>query len=188
MIRTDNLLLDYFSKNSIILDRYSLQVEVFKPRQTIIHQEKFGRYVHIIKEGIAKCFVEEANGKEFVQEFFGEGKLLGEIEALTSTESFSNVMALSSVRTYSMKKDDFLSMVENEENVGLMVSRAIANKLRDTAVRASLQQSYTIEYCLKELLEFQNRNSISINKRDIANYLGITVRSLNRTMKSIEQI
>ncbi len=188
MIRTNNELLNFFSRRDNWKRYDTIQEKQFKPGQKLIVQGKEGRCVHIIKKGIAKCFVREENGKEFVQEFFSAGELLGEIEVLNNTCSFSAVMALTEVVTYYIGKDDFYSMMQSTGGFNLMVSRALATKLRDTAIRTSHQQTYPIAHNLNKLVQLSSKQAEMFSKKDIADYLGITLRSLNRTLKQMKGI
>lgn len=188
MIRTNNELLDFFSQWDDPERYKTFQEKQFGPGQKLIVQGKEGRFVHIIKEGIAKCYVCEENGKEFVQEFFGAGELLGEIEVLNNTRTFSSVMALTAVTTHCMGKDDFCAMMKNVQGFNLMVSRALATKLRDTAIRTSRQQTYPMAHNLNKLSQLLSKETDMFSKKDIADYLGITLRSLNRSLKQMEQM
>jgi CRP-like cAMP-binding protein len=188
MIRTNNELLDFFSQWENREGYGTFQEKQFGPGQKLIVQGKEGRYVHIIKKGIAKCYVSEENGKEFVQEFFGVGELLGEIEVLNDTYTFSTVMALTAVTTYCMGKDDFCAMMKSTEGFNLMVSRALAAKLRDTAIRTSHQQTHPVAHNLNKLIQLSSKHTSFFSKKDIADYLGITLRSLNRALKQMERM
>lgn len=188
MIRTNSELLDFFSQWDNPEGYKTFKEKQFDPGQKLIVQGKEGRFVHIIKKGIAKCYVSEENGKEFVQEFFGAGELLGEIEVLNHTRTFSTVVALTTVCTYCIGKDDFYAMMKSTRGFNLMVSRALAAKLRDTAIRTSRQQTYPTAHNLNKLSQLFSKETGMFSKKDIADYLGITLRSLNRSLKQMGQM
>jgi CRP-like cAMP-binding protein len=48
-----------------------------------------------------------------------------------------------------------------------------------------MQQLYTVEHAVKRLLELQTRQQLNFSKEDMAAYLGITLRSLNRALKHL---
>jgi len=62
-----------------------------------------------------------------------------------------------------------------------------ATRIVNTARRASYQQLYRIEYSLHQLVEMQKKQAITLSKEDIAAYLGISVRSLNRSLKQLKE-
>jgi CRP-like cAMP-binding protein len=185
MIRTDE---EFLKKlNGIVSKNTSPLIKKvrFNLGDLIINQDTTGKYVYIILEGIVKCHVNEPNGKEFIQEFFGPGKLLGEIEALTKTKSFSNVTALSSVCLYKIDNYHFLDLIGKQDELALAILRSTALKLRQTAVRASFQQTHKVRESLQKLARSQPSYQVALTKKDIASYLGVTMRSLNRDIKNL---
>ncbi len=185
MIRTNHELLDFFSKH---FEAYEfIKHEEFYPGTKMISQDSRVRGVYIIEKGIGKCYVEEENGKVFIQEFFGKGEILGEVEIFDDSLSFSNVEAVTTIRAYRIEKDDFYQLIEKKNEFGIILFKTLAIKLRNTAKRASSQQSYPLEYNLKKLLQLSSKETEHISKNDLASYLGITLRSLNRKIKQIQK-
>ncbi|GAA4275262.1 Crp/Fnr family transcriptional regulator [Aquimarina gracilis] len=185
MIRTNHELLDFFSKNCE--ENEFIKYEQFHPGKKIINQGSLVRGVYIIEKGIGKCYVEEENGKIFIQEFFGKGEILGEVEIFDDALSFSNVEAVTRISAYRIEKNDFYKLIEKKNEFGIILFKAMAVKLRNTAKRASSQQSYPLEYNLKKLLQLSSAETEHISKNDMASYLGITLRSLNRKIKQIQK-
>jgi CRP-like cAMP-binding protein len=183
MIRTNDELLNFFLLRENLDNEVTIRENIFEPGDTIIQQGKNGQFVHIVKQGIAKCFVMEQNGKEFVQEFFGKGELLGEIEVLKDTLAFSNVVALTQMVTFGISKSDFYRLMESTKGFGVVLARALATKLRDTAIRASYQQTFPLNQNFDKLIELSFNQAGILSKKDISDYLGITLRSLNRMLK-----
>jgi CRP-like cAMP-binding protein len=64
---------------------------------------------------------------------------------------------------------------------------SFAERLINTATRASFQQLHTVEHTLSRLLELLKEQNMNISKEDMAAYLGITIRSLNRTLKKLKE-
>ncbi len=184
MIRINKELVDYFKdlKTSNTID--CIHKEVFGPGDFLIHQHKKGNIIFIIERGIAKCFVNEDNGRDFIQEFVGEGEILGEIEVFTDTLSFSNVQAITEITAFKVYKSDFYKLLDEHHALNQIVIRAIAVKLRNTAMRASQQQLHPIDYNLKKFMALIANQQLNVSKQDIADYLGITIRSLNRALKN----
>lgn len=55
----------------------------------------------------------------------------------------------------------------------------------NTSSRAVYQQLYPIKYALTKLLTIEKRQGLNLSKADMASYLGIDIRSLNRLLKEI---
>jgi len=183
MIRINKELLDYFNDLYVLQTFNFVEKESFSVGNFLIHQNKKGNDIFIIKTGITKCFVNEENGRDFIQEFFGEGEILGEIEIFTETLSFSNVIALTDVTAYKIDKKNFYKLLDTNKDLNLIIIRALATKIRDTAIRTSQQQVHPLDYNLKRLLRLISDQKINFSKQDLADYLGITLRSLNRSLK-----
>ncbi len=67
-----------------------------------------------------------------------------------------------------------------------LLLESFAERICNTATCASFQQLHTVEQTLARLLELQQEQSLEISKEDMAAYLGITIRSLNRTLKKLK--
>ncbi len=188
MIRINQELLTFFSKLSGSSAGSSVMEKRFATGNNIINQGKHVTSVFIIKNGIVKCIVNEENGRDFIQEFFSQDEILGELEIFNNTISFCNVEAITEVEAYHINKKDFYALLENHRELNILLLRALANKVRDTAIRASQQQSHPIAYNLQKLLVFSADQARLFSKQDLANYLGITLRSLNRAISELNGV
>ena len=136
----------------------------------------------IIKDGITKCFLSEENGKDYLMAFLGKGEIIGELEAIRNQSCLCNVEALMDVQAYALSISYFKTLLEKDLTLSNLLLHIFAERLNHTSSRASFQQLYTIEHSLSKLLALQANLRISISKEDMAAYLGITVRSLNRIL------
>jgi len=79
-----------------------------------------------------------------------------------------------------------LSLIETNVNFTKILLQELSTRIIQTSSRASFQQLYTLEYGLTKLLKLQTDADLEISKEDMAAYLGISVRSLNRTLKQVQ--
>ena len=93
--------------------RYFL-LEKYNPKEMILKQDKKYASVYIIKSGITKCYLSDENGKEFIQEFFGEGMEFGELEVFSDNLSFCSIEAISSVEVYKVSHQHYSELLEND--------------------------------------------------------------------------
>jgi CRP-like cAMP-binding protein len=187
MIRQNKELLNYVIKlhqseaNNLVVEQF------FSPKQQIIQHNKQVFHVYILKSGVAKCFLTEDNGKEFIEEFFGEGEIVGEIEVIKEHLSIADIEAISDLVVYKIQKDDFNTLLESDKTFNRLILKALSSKIHYKAIRHSYNQSHPVESNLlrlkKDFPDFIN----TIPKQDIANYLGITLRSLNRTLNDLKE-
>jgi len=139
--------------------------------------------VFFIRSGIVKCSFAEDNGKEYILEFLGEGQVLGELEAITKAPAMSSVQAISDLSVYMLDKTTFLDLLRRSEAFNIAVMELMAVRLTDTAVRSARQQLNPLERNLAQLQEALEYEKLPCTKQELADYLGITLRSLNRMLK-----
>ncbi|QNK64597.1 Crp/Fnr family transcriptional regulator [Pedobacter sp. PAMC26386] len=169
-VRKEDIILRSFSEGGRVLEQGTKIDKVF-----------------VIKEGITKCYLTEENDKNYIFEFLGKGEIIGEIEALKNRESLCTVEAISEVSVYCMSAVFFLSLVDKNLEINKILLHALSDRILNTSSRASFQQLYSLEYGLSKLLDLQKKEQISLTRDDMAAYLGITIRSLNRALKQLKK-
>jgi CRP-like cAMP-binding protein len=188
MIRINRELLDYMVKrHRLYPENGGITEQKFSPKEQIIGQGKNVLAVYVIKSGIAKCYLSQDNGKDFIQEFFGEGELFGEIEAINGTLSFCCIEAITEVVVYKITQKHFREWLATDKNFNDLILKALATKIHYKALRHAYHQSHAIEDNLLRLKHIFPGFIQTIAKQDIANYLGITLRSLNRTLNDLKK-
>lgn len=181
MIRTNIELLEYIkaSRNST---HYFIEEEIQKG-QKIIDQNRNSSFGYIIKSGIAKCFLTDNNGNDFIQEFFSEGELFGEVEIINNTNNFCTIEAISEMTVYKVSTTSFQYLLENDKKFNTLIMKSFAKKIQYKAIRHSHNQLHSIKSNLFRLQQSTLDFMEIISKNDIASYLGISLRSLNRILK-----
>ena len=139
--------------------------------------------VYFIKSGIVKCTFSEEDDKEFILEFLGEGEVLGEIEAISKAPAMSSVRAISELSVYMLDKAGFLALLGRHGAFNAAILELMAVRLTDTAVRSARQQLNPLERNLSQLLDALEYEKLPCTKQELADYLGITLRSLNRLLR-----
>jgi CRP/FNR family transcriptional regulator, anaerobic regulatory protein len=157
-------------------------VKKFKSGAAILLQDELIRSVYFVKTGLVKCFITQDNGKNYILDFFNAGHLVGEFGFVTSQRSFCTAMALTEVEVYTLKVSYLEELMKHYPAFTIRLFKSLASRLHQTSERAAYQQTYPAEYALLRLLLLSER-SLSMAKQDIADYLGITKRNLNRKLK-----
>ncbi|MDR2271148.1 MAG: Crp/Fnr family transcriptional regulator [Sphingobacterium sp.] len=153
--------------------------------QNLYVQGAVSNKVMVIREGIAKCYFTEANDKEYIVEFLSIGEIIGEIECIRPISSLCSIQAMTDVTVYAFSKPYFRELLGRDITLSNMLLDVMAQRIVHTSSRASYQQLYSLEHSLNRLLEIQSQQDITIRKEDMAAYLGISVRSLNRELKKL---
>jgi CRP-like cAMP-binding protein len=155
----------------------------FPKGHLLIGQGMKTTHVFFIRSGIVKCSYTEDGEKEYIFEFLGEGEVLGEIEAIRKTPAMSGVRAISDLSVYMLDKASFLDLLRKNAGLNTAILELMAVRLADTAVRSARQQLNSLEHNLAQLLDALEKEKVPCTKQELADYLGITVRSLNRMLR-----
>ncbi len=185
MIRTDVDFLTYIDTLSKKHPDYFL-LECYQSKEIILEQAKRYQFLYIIKSGITKCFLSDENGKDFIQEFLGKGMEFGELEVFSGNLSFCSIQAISKVEVFKISHKQYNHLLENDPIFNRLILKSMAIKIGYKAPRHSFQQSYSIEENILKLKKSYPDYDTIFSKKDIANYLGITLRSLNRTLNGLK--
>ncbi|WP_421976130.1 Crp/Fnr family transcriptional regulator [Roseivirga seohaensis] len=159
----------------------------FKSGHVILDQNSKVNNVYMVKEGLTKCYLTEDTGKDFIQEFFGPGEIFGELEIFSETYSFCAIETVSQVSLYKITHKGFVELLKKHKEFNWLMLKSLASKVKYKAIRHSFNQSHNTETNLMRLKsEHENIYSL-IPKKDLANYLGVTERNLNRAINRLKE-
>lgn len=186
MLRTNQTFLNYleglYRKQE---NKTGITLKSFLSGEKILIQDQKPSKIMLIKEGITKCYFVEENGKEFIVEFLGSGEIIGEVELIKNIPCLCSIGTLTNVTVYAVDISYFKSLLKNDLTLNNLLLESFTERIINISSRASYQQLYTTEHTLAQLIKMQDKQDIRISKEDMAAYLGITVRSLNRILNKI---
>jgi CRP-like cAMP-binding protein len=159
-----------------------ISLKLFPRGSRLLQQGEQATKIFIVAEGITKCYFSEENGKNYILEFLGEGEIAGELEVIKDINCLCSVEAVTAVRAYVLTVPLVRYLLENNPLFNQMLLTELAERIINTSSRSSFQQLYSVEHALKKLLQLQAEHELSISKEDMAAYLGVTLRSLNRLL------
>ena len=188
MLKTNESFFDYLS--ALYEDQNRKEAIILKQcakSGRLLSQDEAASKVMLIVSGITKCYFTEDNDKEYILEFLGKGEIIGEVELIRNIPCLCTIEAMTDVSYFAIDKSYFSALLQTDISLNHLLLNSFAKRIVDTASRASYQQLYTIEHSLNKLMELQTKQDISLSKDEMASYLGITVRSLNRAMKDFQE-
>ncbi|KXX66895.1 Crp/Fnr family transcriptional regulator [Flammeovirga sp. SJP92] len=186
MLRKNQSFLEYIEQLYAQQERKDkIIVKTYKPGQKLLFQDEKLTKVIIIKTGITKCYFTEENDKDYIFEFLGEGEIVGEVEFIRKVPCLCSIEVITEVTAYAIALDYFTDLIKTDLRLNNILLDVFAQRIINTSSRASFQQLYSIEHSLGKLLALQEQQEIAISKENMASYLGITIRSLNRTLKKL---
>ncbi|NSL90801.1 Crp/Fnr family transcriptional regulator [Chitinophaga solisilvae] len=188
MIRTNLAILSFIEQTLTSEEKEDrVFLKGYAPGEHLLMQGQGNKYVFIQKEGISKCYITEANGKEFIIEFLGEGELMGEIEIIRKTKNVTSIAALTPVTSYCITYDFFSKLMTQYPVFNQLLLQALAARVSETSARASYQQIYPAEYTMMKLFSLLANQQVVLPKKDLADYLAVSLRSFNRTIKQLRE-
>ncbi|WP_343670905.1 Crp/Fnr family transcriptional regulator [Chitinophaga sp.] len=182
MIQTNSALLQLIN-DMLPAAGGAITVRQFDAGQRFIFQGQEILQVYIIRAGVVKPLITEENGKEYILEFLGEGEMLGEVEAIRGTKTICSVDAVTPVSLYAMGVGQFHYFLQTIPAFNNLVMRLLATRVANSSVKMARQQLYTMAELLPQLQKMLAAQQIGFTKQDLAGYMGISVRSLNRLLK-----
>ena len=183
MLRTNTSFLSFIERLYQAERQHSeISLKRFSKGSVLLQQGSKATKIFIVAEGITKCYFSEENGKNYILEFLGSGEIAGELEVIKEINCLCSVEAVTDVLAYVLTVPLVKSLLANNPAFNQMLLTELADRIINTSSRSSFQQLYSVEHGLKKLLMLQSDHQLSISKEDMAAYLGITLRSLNRLL------
>jgi CRP/FNR family transcriptional regulator, anaerobic regulatory protein len=187
MLRTNQPFSDYFDKlHSKKSHKENITLTSYGKGDKILIQNESSTKIMLIRTGITKCYFVEENDKEYIVEFLGKGEIIGEIEVIKNISCLCTIEAMTEVTVYSIPIPYFRTLLKNELKLKSFLLDAFAERVVNTSSRASYQKLRTKEHTLSQFLELKSKE-MEISKGDMADYLGITIKSLNKTLDKIKE-
>ncbi|MFD1772236.1 Crp/Fnr family transcriptional regulator [Sphingobacterium suaedae] len=186
MLRTNQAFLDYTETLYTKQERKEdIVIRHYVPGQRLLSQQETATKVLLIKAGVTKCYFTESNDKAYILEFLGAGEIVGDIELIRHIPCLCNVEAMTSVTAYAFSVAYFHMLLQKDLTLNGLMLDVFAERIINTSSRASYQQLHTVEHSLSKLLAMQVKQGMTLSKEDMASYLGVTLRTLNRGLKHI---
>lgn len=187
MLRTNQTFLDYLEQlYTQQKHKENIVLKSFEKGERILTQNEISTKIRLIKTGVTKCYFVEENDKEYIVEFLGKGEIIGEIEVIRNVPCLCSIEAITEVTVYSMSIPYFQALIKSDLTLNNLLLDVFAERIVNTSSRASYQQLHTTEHTLSQMLDVKSKE-MEISKEDMAAYLGITVRSLNRALKELQE-
>lgn len=157
----------------------------FEAGQRIIRQGQDEPMVYVIRSGVVKCLVTEDNDKDYIMEFLGEGEVLGELECIRKAPALSHVDTVTPLEVYVMDSSQFGYYLNILPALNSIIMESLATRVVNAALKGAKQRLYTLSELLPELMSTLEAQGIVFSKQELAEYLGISLRSLNREMRRL---
>lgn len=171
----------------------------------VVSMQRVGRHQFIVREGdpgetfylivegsVAVCRL-GSDGRETILSILKEGDFFGEMSILDSSLRSASIKSLTEVELGFIKRDDFLALLDNNPQIGRLLVIELSDRLRDANQLIAATTSQDIRSRLASLLLNLSENfgepadngiriSLRLTNQEMANMIGTTRETVNRTL------
>lgn len=104
----------------------------YEAGEIIVTQGKGGAGMFTIISGEAEAIIESPDGEKTVVNTFRSTDFFGEIALLDSGPRTASVIAKKNTECLILSREDFISTMKNDADMGVVIAEALANRLRRT--------------------------------------------------------
>lgn len=186
MITTNNELLQLLDRLYQEDTAETITLQECAPGEYLCQQGRNVRNVIVIRCGIVKAFHIEENTKKYILSIHGFGQVIGDWEALGNIQLFQNsVIALTHAEFYKMSVKTFLHLCDTNPKFCRAMLTDTSHRMALSLSRASKQLLYPMKHALSRIIEEMRAQNLTLSKQDMADYLGVELRTINRLLKEI---
>jgi len=161
--------------------------------QFVVREGDPGETFYLIVEGsVAVCRI-AADGRETILSILKEGDFFGEMSILDSSLRSASIKTLTEVELGIIKRDDFLELLDNNPQIGRLLVIELSERLRAANQLIAATTSQDIRSRLASLLLNLSENfgeqtdngiriSLRLTNQEMANMIGTTRETVNRTL------
>jgi CRP/FNR family cyclic AMP-dependent transcriptional regulator len=171
----------------------------------VVSTQRIGRHRFVVREGdpgetfyviaegsVAVCRI-APDGRETILSILKEGDFFGEMSVLDSSLRSASIKTLTEVELGIIKREDFLDLLDNNPQIGKLLVIELSDRLRAANQLIAATTSQDIRSRLASLLLNLSENfgeptengiriSLRLTNQEMANMIGTTRETVNRTL------
>lgn len=176
-------------EQKIRTDPNQVQEKNFSAGEHLIKQGDDSQEMFVILKGEVKIYYATLKSNEYLLAIAGPGEIVGEVEILTGEKSLCSVEILMDSRVAVFKKNIYKRWLQEKPDFALLINQILCYRLQKISTRAAVHLTYPLEYSVLKLIKesaFKKSSlTIKISRNEIANYLGTSIRSINRILRKL---
>lgn len=174
-----------------------------KPDQSIARNEHLFyagermKSVRVVRSGSVKSYQISPDGEEVVSGFFLPGEVIG-LDAISSETHPSFAVAMEDSKTCDIPMRDFLAMLKDSPKLNEVMIKLLSEEMAEARelllVVGRLDAKTRVALFLLSLSRRLARRrqdpdqfKLTMDRLDIANYLGITIETVSRTLSALQR-
>lgn len=162
----------------------------YKKHQPLFIEGSFPRGVFCLNQGKVKVFTRGDEGKEQIIHIAKEGEIIG-FRAMFSGEPYKvSASTLEECNICFIGKEDFLNMIDTNQNLRNGIMKELSKELGDRAVfitnMAQKSVRERLAFALLILADIYKDEQINLTREDMANFVGTATETLIRLLKDFK--
>ncbi|NBB92265.1 MAG: helix-turn-helix domain-containing protein [Gammaproteobacteria bacterium] len=161
------------------------------------HGGQSARQLAVLRSGSIKAYQVSREGDELVTGFYLPGDIIG-LDAFSTGEHAGSAVALEECRLCEIPMADFNKMLGESPRLNQVMLRLLAEEMAEARrlllVVGRLDAKTRVALFLLSLSRRLERRELdpdlfrlSMDRRDIANYLGLTIETVSRTLSTLQR-
>ena len=146
--------------------------------------------LYIINKGKVKVTKISENGKEQIIRILSEGDFIDELSIFTKSISTNNVEVLEDTIMCIVNGPDMKKIIDSKPSISFKIMEELGKRLERTEKLAESIGLYSVEKRIAQiLLEMADRNNVvnlTISKKDLASYIGMSQETLSRKLSQFQ--
>ncbi len=163
----------------------------------LFHGGQALKSITVVRSGSVKSYQLSRDGDEIVSGFYLPGEIIG-LDGFSNETHPGFAVALEDSRTCEIPFHDFVAMLDKSPRLNQMMLKLLAEEMTETRelllVVGRLDARTRVALFLLSMsrrLARRNQNPdqfrLTMDRRDIANYLGLTIETVSRTLSAMQR-
>ncbi len=178
-----------------ILITWGAAVKRYAKNEVIFEEGAMSRFYYQIKEGSVKMFNTNEDTREFTQGVFTDGDSFGEPPLFINELYPATATALTDSIVFKLSKDTFFKILAEYPAIHYAFTQLFAqrvyaksNSLRDIVNHTPEERIISfLSACKKKMQANDEKIQIAFTRQEIANFTGLRVETVIRTLKKMEE-
>lgn len=169
-------------------------LKTYNKKEFIYLEGSYPRSLFFIHKGQVKTSKTNRDGKELITGLYKKGDFFGFMPLLNDHEYNDSAIAIEPTEIYTIPKDDFFQLIQNNREVAYQFIKMLANNIEEKE-EALLSVAYNtmrrrVANGLVMFYEKQNRiddEGMSISRDDLAQLVGTATETVIRTLSEFKE-
>jgi CRP/FNR family cyclic AMP-dependent transcriptional regulator len=173
------------------VSKYIALTKTIEKGQILLMEGDHSEYMYFIISGAVKVYKRSENGKEQILNIASTGETLNDVSTFDGGECAMDMLAMTPVRLYAIKKEDMKILFEKCPKVALNVAGVLAAKVRrDSSLVEVLSFDLVISRLARLILKQSEAGGGLLplfTQQDLAAMVGTSRVVVNRSLRAMEE-